>query len=421
MNVCVVGLGYIGLPTAVMLAKNGFKVYGYDVNSEHVSNIQKKKITIKEEGLYESLCEVLDAGVFTVGNTIKPADVFVVAVSTSLKKTKEIDLNPLKSASKEIAKVLAKGNLVIVESTVTPGTTNNLVKPLLEKGSGLKCGEEFYLAFCPERILPGKLMKELVENPRIIGGINEISAEKAKAFYGKFVRGDLHTSDALSAEIAKLMENTYRTVNIALANELAMICEKLGGNFYKARALANTHPRVNIHLPGPGVGGYCLTKDPWFLIENFSNSEIIRNSLMINTYMSEHVVRTLRKGLKASGKRLKDAKIVILGLAYKGDVSDPRESPGFKIYLMLKKYTKNVVIQDPLVEEYNGYVPIKDVYDAMKNADAVIIATEHTMYKNINWRKVRELMKKNPIIVDSRNIVEDNLAGFTVLKLGVGT
>lgn len=416
MKICVVGLGYIGLPTAAILAKVGFDVYGYDVNDLTISSIRNAKTTIEEPGFEDLLTEAMSSKRLHVGNSIERCEVYIVAVSTSLDpKKKKADLGPLTKAVRDIATVLSDGDLVIIESTVPPGTTTGLIKPILDAKK-----KRYSLAFCPERVLPGDLVHEMISNNRIIGGIDEESTKRAKAIYKKFCKGQLIETDALTAELAKLFENTYRTVNIALANEIALLAEGLGGNVWNAIALANSHPRVYIHQPGPGVGGYCLTKDPYFLIEGFRDSKIIRESLRINSKMPEHVVKTVRDTLTSVKKVIKDSKIAILGVAYKGNVADPRESQGYCIYSLLKKYTDNVVLQDPYVKEYMDLRPVKVIAEAIKGADVIIIVTEHDDYKRIDWESVHKQLGKDPVLIDTRNIIKRKPKGYVLIRLGQG-
>ncbi len=422
MNVCVIGMGYIGLPTAVTLASSDIGVYGYDINEELINRILSGNTDIVEAGLEEKLKEALERGLLTAGTELRgDSEIYLLVVSTSLdRESNRLDLRALKAATGDLGKVLKKGDLVIVESTVIPGITEEVVKPILEEKSGLACCDDFYLAFCPERVLPGNLMKELINNDRIIGGTDRKAAEMARDFYSRYVRGKLHITDARTAEMAKLMENTYRAVNIALANEIAFIAEENGVNVYEAIRMANNHPRVNIHLPGPGVGGYCLTKDPWFLIQDFENSRIIKDALEINASMPEYVADMAERELHTAGKDISESRVCVLGLAYKGNVSDARESPGYEIFLKLRELGADTVIHDHLVGEYMDHTPVKDIYDAAKGADALVIATEHNLYKELDWKRIKSLMNTEPIVVDTKNIVPDSIPGFDVKKLGVG-
>jgi len=422
MEICIIGMGYIGLPTAVTLASSGIGVYGYDINRELIAGILEGKTDIVEEGLEEKLKEALKNGLLTAGTELRgDSDIYLLVVSTSLnKESNKLDLRALKAATRDLGRVLKKGDLVIVESTVIPGTTEGVVKPILEEESGLTCCEDFYLAFCPERVLPGSLMKELINNDRIIGGMDRRSSEMARNFYAQYVKGKLHITDARTAEMAKLMENTYRAVNIALANELAFIAEENGINIYEAIRMANNHPRVNVHLPGPGVGGYCLTKDPWFLIQDFDGSRIIKDALDINSSMPDHVAEMVEKELSKVGKGIQGSKVCVLGMAYKGNVSDARESPGYEIYLRLQDKGVKADIHDHLVREYMGKIPVKEIYEAVKGADALVVATEHDLYRELDWERIKSLMNDSPIVIDTKNIVPDSIPGFNVKKLGVG-
>ncbi len=422
MHVCVVGLGYIGLPTSVVIARSGMNVSGYDVNENLVTEISRARTLIEEDGLREALEDVISSGKLQVSTEIDPdASVYVVAVSTSMKEEENaIDLRALKAAVSDIGSVLEKGDLVIIESTVIPGTTEDAVVPILEESSGMKCCEDFFVAFCPERVLPGDLMRELVNNDRIIGGMDEKSAEMARDFYAGYVKGNLHITDARTAEMAKLMENTYRAVNIALANEMAMIAERYGADIHEAIDMANNHPRVNIHRPGPGVGGYCLTKDPWFLIENYGGSVIIKDSLMINSSMPERVAHMLEHEMKMAGKDMKGSRITVLGIAYKGNVSDPRESPGYELLALLERKGANVVAHDPFVVEYRDVRPEKELETALRGSDALVLVTDHNEYRNADWDALSNVMNENAVFVDTRNIMPREISGRKVRKLGVG-
>ena len=288
-KICVLGLGYIGLPTAAVLATHGFSVVGVDVNAAVVGTINNGGIHIKEPGLNTLVQAAIKSGNLVVRTRPETADAFIIAVSTPL-KNREADLSYVKSAAESIVPYLERGNLVILESTVPPKTTEELLIPILEQ-TKLRAGEDFYLAHCPERVLPGNILKEIIENDRIIGGINPESAVKAKDLYSTFVSGIIYLTDATTAEMVKVIENTYRDVNIALANELSRICMKLGMNVWEVIELANKHPRVNLLSPGPGVGGHCLAVDPWFVVEKAPQvAKLIRLSRGINDEQPQFVV-----------------------------------------------------------------------------------------------------------------------------------
>jgi UDP-N-acetyl-D-mannosaminuronic acid dehydrogenase len=343
----------------------------------------------------------------TVQTDIPEADVFIVCVPTPLNKdNKRAELSFVKNAVKSVGKKLRKGNLVILESTVPPGTTGFLVRKILENESELKFPGEFYLTYSPERVLPGNLLEELVKNSRVIGGI-DVDSAKAKNIYLSFVEGEIYLTDTVTAEFVKLMENTYRAVNIALANEFAKIGKKYDINIRAAIEIANKHLRVNILNPGPGVGGHCIPIDPWFLVDE--NSKLIKTALETNKSMPEYVCKLLENMFKKAKKKITGSKIVLLGASYKKDVDDIRESPTGELINILKERECSVIVYDPLIEQYTHLE--KSFEKAFKNADACIIVTDHSVFKNIDWNKVKKLMNNNPVLIDTRNIVKD-VKGF---------
>ena len=294
-KICVIGLGYIGLPTASMLTTHGFEVLGVDINSEVVKIINSGGIHIEEPGLHTLVQAAIKSGKLKASTNPESADIFIIAVPTPFTKEKKADLSYIKSAAKSIAPLICKDNLVILESTSPPGTCKDILEPIF-KSFNLKVSSNYYLAHCPERVLPGYTLKELIQNDRIIGGIDKQSAEKVAQFYKVFIEGNIYLTDSTTAEMVKLMENAYRDVNIALASELAKICEKLGISAWEVIRLANLHPWVNLHAPGPGVGGHCIAVDPWFIIEKYpADTEIITLSRKINDSMPEYVVARIRK------------------------------------------------------------------------------------------------------------------------------
>src|SRR5699024_587972 len=292
MKLTVVGLGYIGLPTSIMFAKNGVDVLGVDINPKTIESLQKGKINIEEPGLQEVYEEVFNNGNLKVSTTPEAADAFIISVPTPNNddEYKSCDVSIVESAVKSILPVLEKGNTIIVESTIAPKTMDDYVKPLVEE-QGYNIGEDIYLVHCPERVLPGKILEELVYNNRIIGGVTPSCIEAGKRVYNTFVKGEMIETDARTAEMSKLMENTYRDLNIALANELVKICNDLSIKALDVIEMANKHPRVNIHQPGPGVGGHCLAVDPYFIIaKDPENSPLIQTGRRINNSMPEYVV-----------------------------------------------------------------------------------------------------------------------------------
>lgn len=415
-SVCVLGLGYIGLPTASILATHGFKVIGVDVNERVLAKVWQGEPHVKEPGL-KTLVEVaVRSGNLIVRPRPESADAFIIAVPTPVTAGKKADLSFVEAAAESILPILRPGNLVILESTCPPGTTKEFLVPILAR-SGLKVGEELYVAYCPERVLPGKILKELIENDRVIGGINRESAEKARELYSTFVEGEIFLTDTTTAETVKLMENTYRDVNIALANELAIICEELGVDAWEAIELANRHPRVNIHKPGPGVGGHCIPIDPWFIVEKAPHrARLIKLSREINDHQPCHVldlVLQLTKGVSSP-------KVAILGVSYKGNVDDARESPARVLIQLLKERGYSVAAHDPYVEEFEH--ELVSIEEAFRGADCAVVMADHDQYCYLDPNSLGRLMRTKQVL-DTRRILDATAwrnAGFRVRVLGSG-
>ncbi|OZU88238.1 UDP-N-acetyl-D-mannosamine dehydrogenase [Virgibacillus indicus] len=399
-KLCVVGLGYIGLPTAAVFAENEWQVTGVDVNSLAVEELNKGKVIIEENGLDELVKKVVKEKKFVAKMSPVEADVFIIAVPTPHNPDLTANLKHVESAVRSLLPVLKKENTIIIESTIPPRTTRDVVAPILDE-AGFKPGEDVYLAHCPERVLPGRILIELYENNRIVGGINSISTKKAADVYRTFVKGKVLETNAESAEMSKLMENTYRDVNIALANELTRISEGLNIDTLEVISLANEHPRVNVHQPGPGVGGHCLAVDPYFIIEKDpENAKLISNARSINESMPEFVVNQLRKVVDSSSK------IAAFGLAYKGNIDDVRESPAIKIVNQLQFEGYKVEAYDPYVKQGQVDFKLSSYEDALKDAEVMLILTDHNEFKNINWSEVNRLMKI-PNVLDTKNCVEN--------------
>jgi len=418
MKIAVIGLGYIGLPTAAMFAKSGIDVIGYDVNQEVVKALNKGKILITEPGLDELVKEVVESNRLRGVTELEESDAFIICVPTPINEDKTADLEYVKNAAKTVSKHLRKGNAVVLESTSPPGTVENVVAPILAE-SGLSIGEDVYVAYSPERVLPGKIIQEIVENDRVIGGINEKSAEVVKDIYKVFVKGNIYTSDSKTAELCKLMENTYRDVNIALANELAIFCEEMGINAWKVIELANKHPRVNIHLPGPGVGGHCLAVDPWFIVEKQTQKGIIKKSREINDYMPHHVFNKLKSLLPDE-----NAKIAILGITYKPNIDDLRESPIIElINLLIGKTNYRLSIHDPYAHKDMvsfSHLMADSIEEAVKDADILVLGVNHDDYRGMDFEMISSLMRTKHVY-DTRNFFsEEKLrdCGFKFTLLG---
>jgi UDP-N-acetyl-D-mannosaminuronic acid dehydrogenase len=430
-RLAVIGLGHVGLPAAVIFADLGFQVIGVDLKREVVEAVSSGKRRIREPGLAELVGKVVRQGRLKVTTgiqqAIREADVVIICVQTPITQDKEPSLTYLAKACEAVAEELSKGKLVVVQSTVPPGTMKNLVARMLEEGSGLKCGEDFWLANCPERIVSGKTIQEFIENARIVGGYNSESAEIAVELFKAVTKGDILTTDCASAEVAKLAENAFRDVNVAFANELALICEQIDIDAMEAIKLANTHPRVNIHKPGCGVGGTCLPKDPYLLLhpvkERGFKSRVIEPSRELNDYMSKHAVGLVAKALKNLGKDVSESKVTVLGAAYKGDVDETRNSPAERIVRELMGLGAEVMVYDPYCEESFGAGRAKDVDEAVTGADCIVIATDHKMFGELKLEKIRALMNEKPAIIDGRRVVgplEAKKQGFVYIGIGHG-
>jgi UDP-N-acetyl-D-mannosaminuronic acid dehydrogenase len=412
MKLVTIGLGYIGLPTSIMFAKHGVDVIGVDVQQEVVDSLNHGKIHIEEPGLQEALEEVMETGKFKASTEPEKADAFIIAVPTPNKddQYKSVDLKYVLSAVENMIPYLEKNNTVIVESTIAPRTTDDHVKPLLEK-AGFTIGEDLFLVHCPERVLPGQIMHELIYNNRIIGGVTEACKQAGANLYRTFVQGELILTDAKTAEMSKLMENTYRDVNISLANELVKICTKLGINALDVIEMANKHPRVNLHSPGPGVGGHCLAVDPYFIVaEAPEQAKIIYQARDINVSMPSFVVEQVAKILGG----IEDKKITVFGLTYKGNVDDVRESPAMDIYGELKAAgAKEVVAYDPHVKK--DWVE-KDIEVAVKNSSLVLVLTDHSEFKSIETNDLAGMAVKQ--IFDTKNIVKNYPEDVSYINFG---
>jgi len=384
LKVVMMGLGYIGLPTAALIAGKGIQVHGVDINPNTVDTINQGKIHIVEPDL-EGLVH-LDVQKGNLKADVKPAeaDVFLIAVPTPFKgNNHEPDISYVESAARMIIPYLREGNLVILESTSPVGTTEKIGKWIHEAKPELD--GKIFLAYCPERVLPGRILYELENNERAIGGIDEISTEKAVAFYSRFVKGQLHKTNARTAEMCKLVENSYRDVNIAFANELSMISDKAGINVWELINLANKHPRVNILQPGPGVGGHCIAVDPWFIVHDFKeDSKLIRSAREVNNYKAEWVIEKIissAKSFKISNSR--KAIVGCFGLAYKPDIDDLRESPALEIAEKLYNNEFEVLAVEPNIQSLKK-LKLVSVSEALEKVDIVVLLVNHKAFQGIN-------------------------------------
>lgn len=416
-KICIMGLGYIGLPTASMLATHGYSVLGVDINSEAVRIINEGKIHIEEPGLEDLVRTAVSSGNLKAFIEPQPAEVYIIAVPTPVREDKKACMDYVEAATNSIAGFLKPGALVILESTSPPETTTKLMVPILEK-TGLKIGEELFVAYCPEKVLPGYIIRELVENKRIVGGINYKSAQMAKEVYESFVKGEIILTDSTTAEMVKVMENTYRDVNIALANELAKIAYKLGINAWDVIQFANLHPRVNLHSPGPGVGGHCISVDPWFIVEkNPELAILISRAREINDSMPEFTYQMVLEQVE----HIPNPKITLLGLTYKPDIDDIRESPAIEIFHMLDKNPRlQVTVCDSHVKGFGD--KLMDFEAAVQGSDCVLLAVNHKEFMSISPQQMAQLVN-NKVIIDTRNALNRQdweLNGFKYVLLGDG-
>jgi len=406
-KISVIGLGYIGLPTAATLASRGVEVIGVDVSPRAVESISRGEIHIVEPDLDAVVRQVVEKGKLKAVSEPQPAEVFILAVPTPFHGQHKPDLSYIQAAAKSIAPVLKKGNLVILESTSPVGTTEKLSQWLAESRKDLtfphRKGEkaDIQLAYCPERVLPGKVLQELVQNDRIIGGLTQKATRMAKAVYQIFVTGQCLESDARTAEMAKLTENSFRDVNIAFANELSLICEKLHINVWELIELANHHPRVKILQPGPGVGGHCIAVDPWFIVDSApKESRMIRTAREVNDGKPHHVVSMVR----AAAKKSKKPVVACLGLAFKADIDDLRESPAVEIVRELAKDKKiKILAVEPHVQELPRElagiknIELCDTEEALRRSSVAVLLVNHRVFLNLNQK-----LLKGKTIIDTR-------------------
>jgi UDP-N-acetyl-D-mannosaminuronic acid dehydrogenase len=394
-RVCVVGLGYIGLPTASLLCSRGFQVHGVDLAPNVVATINSGRIHIVEPDLDIMVRSAVHGGLLRASQQPEAADVFMIAVPTPIDETACPDMRAVESAARAIAPHLRPGNLVILESTSPVGTTEDLIAPIIA-ATGLEVGEDVFLAYCPERVLPGRILTELVENDRVVGGVNQASTDKAVRFYESFVRGEVIGTDARTAEMVKLTENAFRDVNIAFANELSMICASQGISVWNLIRLANRHPRVNILQPGPGVGGHCIAVDPWFIVHsNPELARIVRVAREVNDSKPEWVVERVKRCVQ----KVKDPVIACLGLAFKADVDDTRSSPAVDIVRALQRdLDVPLMIVEPNLTSHPEF-ELATLEHALTHANIVLVLTDHKQFRRID----REVLHEK-LLIDTRGI-----------------
>jgi UDP-N-acetyl-D-mannosaminuronic acid dehydrogenase len=447
-KIAVVGMGYVGIPIAALLADvPGFEVVGVQRRSKRSGwkiewlNAGKNPIGGDEPGLSELISRVVKKGTFKVVDDMKAcgnAEAILIDVQTPINAQRNPDYESLIEVSKKTGECMQLGALIVIESTVAPGTTRNIVTPALEKSSGMKAGKNFFLAFCYERVMVGRLIKNIVHLPRIIGGINEESTGRAIELYKHITKARLCPTDALTAEVAKVVENTCRDVNIAFSNEMALVCESLGVNVYEVRELVNTlpndpsnassNPVRNMLFPGIGVGGHCLPKDPWLLkygLDQYGkfkfHPRIIVNSRTVNDAMPSHLADLAEEALAEHKKKLKGAKVAILGVAFKENSDDTRNTPSATLYYEFKKRGAKPVLHDPIVKRFETTFT-NNLDEAVTAADALVLATKHREYQSLDLNNLRRKMA-TPVLIDGTNAFDAKTArtaGFTYRGVGKG-
>ena len=439
-KISVIGMGYVGIPVAALLAdQKGVDVTGIQRRSQRsgwkieVLNAGKSPFEGTEPGLDDLVRRVVQKGSFRVTEdfaVIKDMDIVLIDVQTP---TDGADHKPrylsLKEVSRQVGTYMKKGTLVVIESTVAPGTTQFVVQPILERKSGLKAGRDFCLAYSYERVMPGRLLDYIMNLPRIVGGVDEKSRDKAAQLYKKIVKAKILSTDILTAETSKTIENAYRDVNIAFANEMAMACESLGIDVYEVRGLINSRAERHMHMPGIGVGGHCLPKDTWLLnygVRQYGtvpiDPEFVRLARKINDFMPTHATEMIKEALASRKISLRDAKIAILGVAYLEDSDDVRNTPAYDLIREIEAYGAEVVAHDPYVNTFPEAELSRDLDHVIKGADCMVIATKHKPYFKIDLKRVKSLMR-TPIIVDGRNLLDRakaEKAGFLYKGIGKG-
>ena len=421
----IVGLGYVGLPVACVLAEEGFQVVGIEIDAKRVGLINRggNPIEGKEPGLGELIQKVINSRRLRASANIedaKCANAYFICVDTPVGEDHRPNLDSLRSATATVGSIMKRGSLVSIESTVPPRTMQDLVIPLLEEKSGLRAGKGFSVTHCPERVMPGKLLNNIRNVNRVLGGVDQNSIEKALRYYRKVVKAEIFPTDLISAEISKTVENAYRDVQIAFANEVALLCEKVGADAFEVRRLVNTCPFRDMHVPGSGVGGYCLPKDSWLLLSGVPGHEakIIPDARTVNGTMPMHLASMAREEMtKMTGKK----RVAVMGLAFLRDSDDTRNSPAFKVISELMD-VGDIVVHDPFVKPQAGITPLRDEWETLKGADCAIFVTDHTAYQGMDLTRLRKAMR-TPLIIDGRNLFQKNdceAAGIRYRGIGKG-
>ncbi len=423
-KIVVIGMGYVGIPAAALLADvKGNEVVGLQRRSKRsgwkidVLNSGKSPFEGDEPGLDELIAKVVEKGTFSVTDdvdTLRDADIILIDVQTPTDAQHMPQYVSLREVSKNVGERIKKGAMIIVESTVAPGTTQNVVLKIVEKESGLKGGKDFDLAFSYERVMPGKLLEYIINMPRVVGGITPESTNRAVELYSKIVKEKIYTADTLSAELAKTIENAYRDVNIAFANEMALVCESLGVNVYHIIELINARHDRHMHMPGAGVGGHCLPKDPWLLrygLYEYGSwkiePEFISLSRRINDHMPIHMSTLVENGVTSRKVSMQEAEITILGVAYLENSDDTRNTPAVPLIGSLQARGATIRLHDPYVHqwEFTNHEILRDVYKAAEGVDCLVLVTKHKDYESLDFDRLKKVMR-TPVIIDGRNVFD---------------
>jgi UDP-N-acetyl-D-mannosaminuronic acid dehydrogenase len=419
-TICLLGLGYIGLPTGSMFALAGNDVIGVDPSPRVQAALRSGLASIDEPELQTLVTAAINSGRLRVQTRPEPADAFIIAVPTPFDPTtNRADLHFVEQAARDILPFLRRGNLVVLESTVPPGTTRDVLAPILAE-SGLLPGRDICLAHCPERVLPGRILVELEQNDRLAGGLTPGCADKAAELYSAFVKGTIMRTNATTAEMVKVMENTFRDVNVALANEFALVAERIGVDVWEAIRLANHHPRVNILRPGPGVGGHCVAVDPWFLVAAAPDqARLIRAARDVNDAMPEHVLARLATLADPPGP------VALLGVTYKAEVDDIRESPARRVAELAVERGYDVRLCDPHVKADTPGLPapLMPLEQAIRDAQAIVLLVDHRAFQDLDLDLVAALVGQRRVL-DARNAFDRQAwqaHGFEVSVLGTGS
>ena len=387
MKACFMGLGYIGLPTAIIAAKHGVEIVGVDINPAVVEMTNQGKLHIIEPGMEEMLQDVVKSGMLHASTTPETSDAYFIVVPTPFKGDHEPDISYVESATRMVIPFLKEGDLYVIESTSPVGTTNKMTQLIFNERPELK--NKIFIAYCPERVLPGNVIYELIHNDRVIGGMNEESTKKAQMFYGQFVQGTLHPTNSKTAEMCKLTENSSRDSQIAFANELSIICDKAGINVWELINLANKHPRVNILQPGCGVGGHCIAVDPYFITAEFpAESKMISTAREVNNYKAFWCAEKVENAmLRFEIENNRKPVVAMMGLAFKPNIDDLRESPAKYITTKVMQSCNNAdfLVCEPNIEEHKVF-KLTDYKEAYEKADIIVFLTAHDPFKKLPWR-----------------------------------